>query len=149
MAMTGNKVNVVLNWRIGWFGVRDEAKTGALTNIVLCAVSCVLSAVSSKHNIISLWLYLKFLWWQLAEGFIWISPMSMSIHQIVTSLLTTRYTLQTKVICSWEDQQYFISMWVHSAQRQMASVDAFRLPHLSEFSPAVEQVLLSMLKALC
>ena len=30
----------------------------------------------------------------------------------------------------------------------MASVDAFRLPHLSEFSPAVEQVLLSM-KALC
>ena len=58
----------------------------------------------------------------------WILPMSMSIHQIVTSLLTTRYTLQTKVICSWEDRQYFISMWVHSAQRQMASVDAFRPP---------------------
>ena len=50
MAMTGNKANVVLNWRIGWFGVRDEAKTGAPTNIALCAVSCVLCAVSNKHN---------------------------------------------------------------------------------------------------
>ena len=58
--------------------------------------------------------------------------MTMSIHQIVTSLLTTRYTLQTKVICSWEDRQYFISMWVHSAQRQMASFDAFRPRHFSE-----------------
>ena len=54
MAMTGNKANAVLNWQIGWLGVRDEAKTGALTNIAQCAVSCVLSAVSSKHNIISL-----------------------------------------------------------------------------------------------
>ena len=51
MAMNGNKV---LNWRIGWLGVRDEAKTGAHTNITLCAVSCVLCAVSNKHNIISL-----------------------------------------------------------------------------------------------